>query len=72
MLKTEKRSIKIAAPAHRALKAAGIDTFVQLCDYSEEDKKNISDSEELRLAQFYAVEKGEYYFKQKYRQWCLN
>lgn len=33
----ELKTIKIAAPAHRALKAAGIDTFVQLCDYSEEE-----------------------------------
>jgi predicted flap endonuclease-1-like 5' DNA nuclease len=31
----ELKTIKIGAPAHRALEAKGIDTFAQLCDYTE-------------------------------------
>lgn len=33
----ELKTIKIGEPAQRALAAAGIDTFIQLCDRSEKD-----------------------------------
>ena len=33
----ELNTIKIGQPAQRALKAAGIDTFMQLCDYTEKE-----------------------------------
>lgn len=31
------KSIKIGEPAQRALKAAGIDTLIKLCNYSEKE-----------------------------------
>ena len=33
----ELKTIKIGEPAQRALKTAGIDTLIQVCDYSEKD-----------------------------------
>ncbi len=33
----ELTTIKIGEPAQRALKAAGIDAFIQLCDHSREE-----------------------------------
>lgn len=33
----ELKTIKIGAPAQRALEAKGIDTFLKLCDYSEQE-----------------------------------
>ena len=33
----ELKTIKIGAPAQRALEAAGIDTFIRLCERSEKD-----------------------------------
>jgi len=33
----ELKTIKIGEPAQRALEAAGIDTFIQLCDHSKKE-----------------------------------
>lgn len=33
----ELKTIKIGQPAHRALEAAGIETVLQLCEYTEKE-----------------------------------
>lgn len=33
----ELKTIRIGEPAQRALEAMGIDTFIQLCDYSQKE-----------------------------------